>query len=88
MAQINIRMDDALKENLEQTCAELGMSMSTAFNIFARKVIREKRIPFDVSVDPFYTDANMARLADSLKQLSEQKTVSKSMEELENAENE
>ncbi len=36
--------------------------MSTAFIIFAKKVAREKRIPFDVSVDPFYSEENMKRL--------------------------
>lgn len=38
------------------------MSMTTAFTIFAKKMSREKRIPFDVSVDPFYSEENMAHL--------------------------
>lgn len=64
MAQtmINIRMDEDLKKSMEQTCQELGMSMTTAFTIFAKKMSREKRIPFEVSVDPFYSDRNMAHL--------------------------
>ena len=41
---------------------ELGMSMTTAFTIFAKKVCREKRIPFDVSIDPFYSESNMRYL--------------------------
>ena len=44
---------------MEQACSELGMSMTTAFTIFAKKVSREKRIPFDVSVDPFYSEQNI-----------------------------
>ena len=56
---VNFRMDADLKKSMEQTCSELGMSMTTAFTIFAKKVIREKRIPFDVSVDPFYSESNM-----------------------------
>ena len=61
MAQIlvNFRMDEELKQNMEQTCQELGMNMTTAFTIFAKKMTREKRIPFEVSVDPFYSDSNM-----------------------------
>lgn len=43
---------------MEQACSELGLSMSAAFTIFAKKVGREKRIPFDVSVDPFYSETN------------------------------
>ena len=56
---VNFRMDADLKKSMEQTCSELGMSMTTAFTIFAKKVSREKRIPFDVSVDPFYSESNM-----------------------------
>lgn len=59
---VNFRMDADLKKNMEQTCSELGMSMTTAFTIFAKKVSREKRIPFDVSVDPFYSESNMRYL--------------------------
>ena len=59
---VNFRMDAELKKSMEQTCSELGMSMTTAFIIFAKKVIREKRIPFEVSVDPFYSESNMEHL--------------------------
>lgn len=59
---INFRMDADLKKSMEQTCSELGMSMTTAFTIFAKKVSREKRIPFDVSVDPFYSEQNIRYL--------------------------
>lgn len=59
---VNFRMDADLKKSMEQACSELGMSMTTAFTIFAKKVSREKRIPFDVSVDPFYSENNMRYL--------------------------
>lgn len=59
---VNFRMDADLKKSMEQVCSELGMSMTTAFTIFAKKVSREKRIPFDVSVDPFYSESNMRYL--------------------------
>lgn len=55
---VNFRMDADLKKSMEQVCSELGISMTTAFTIFAKKVSREKRIPFDVSVDPFYSESN------------------------------
>lgn len=66
---VNFRLDEDVKRNMEQVCSELGLSMSAAFTIFAKKVGREKRIPFEVSVDSFYSEANMQRLekiADSL----------------------
>ena len=64
MAQtsINFRMDEDLKREMESACQELGMNMTTAFTIFAKKMSRERRIPFEVSVDPFYSKANMERL--------------------------
>ena len=65
MAQIvnvNFRLDEDVKKSMEQVCAELGLSMSAAFTIFAKKVSREKRIPFEVSVDPFYSENNIRYL--------------------------
>lgn len=59
---VNFRMDADLKKSMEQACSELGMSMTTAFTIFAKKVSREKRIPFDVCVDPFYSENNIRYL--------------------------
>ncbi|MDR1589004.1 MAG: type II toxin-antitoxin system RelB/DinJ family antitoxin [Oscillospiraceae bacterium] len=64
MAQtmVNFRMDMELKKRMEQTCKEMGLSMTSAFLIFATKVAREQKIPFEVSSDPFYSEANMAEL--------------------------
>ncbi len=85
MAQtlVNFRIDESTKKQMEQICSELGITMSTAFNIFAKKVIREKRIPFDVSIDPFYSESNMKALSKSIKELEQGKVVVKSMAELE-----
>ena len=83
---VNIRMDEGLKKDMEKTCQEQGMNMTTAFTaftVFAKKMSREKRIPFEVSVDPFYSDSNMARIKESIAQLNEGQTVAKTMEELE-----
>ncbi|MBR2949250.1 MAG: type II toxin-antitoxin system RelB/DinJ family antitoxin [Lachnospiraceae bacterium] len=72
MAQVlvSIRMDEELKKSMEQTCQELGMNMTTAFTIFAKKMTRENRIPFEVSVDPFYSDSNLAHLRRGIKALN------------------
>lgn len=48
---INIRMDADLKRQFEAFCADMGMSMTTAFTVFARKAVREYRIPFEISGD-------------------------------------
>lgn len=85
MAQtlVNVRMDEEVKRSMEETCKELGITMSTAFNIFARKMSREKRIPFEVSIDPFYSENNMKAIKESIKQLEEGKVVKKSLKKLE-----
>lgn len=68
---VNFRMDKADKIAMEKTCKVLGLSLSTAFNIFAKKVAREQRIPFSVEVDPFYSDENMERLRIAAKRMEE-----------------
>lgn len=74
-AMINFRMDEELKKNMEETCRDLGLSMTTAFTIFAKKMTREKRIPFDVSVDPFYSESNMAYLKKVVEDIESGKAV-------------
>lgn len=66
---VNFRIDCDLKRQMDAICEELGMSLTTAFTIFAKKVCREKKIPFEVSVDPFYSQANMERLRRSIAQM-------------------
>lgn len=53
MAQtnVNIRMDENLKKQFESLCKELGLNMSTAFNIFAKTMVRQQKIPFEISLD-------------------------------------
>ena len=90
MAQtlVNFRIDETTKMQMEQVCSELGLTMSTALNIFVKKVIREKRIPFDVSIDPFYSESNMKAIKESIEQLEEGKKKKKTIEELKEMEDE
>ena len=74
-AMINFRMDEELKKSMEETCKDLGLSMTTAFTIFAKKMTREKRIPFDVSVDPFYSEGNMTYLKKVVDDIESGKVV-------------
>jgi DNA-damage-inducible protein J len=85
MAQVlvNIRMDKDLKKTMEHTCRTLGMNMTTAFTIFAKKVSREQRIPFDVSVDNFYSGHNIAAINEAAEQIEQGKVIIKTLEELE-----
>lgn len=53
MAQtnINIRMDEDLKKDFDGLCTELGLTMTAAFNVFARTMVRQQRIPFEISMN-------------------------------------
>ena len=48
-AAFSVRMDDTLKNQFEALCSDFGMSMTTAINVFAKAVVRERRIPFEIS---------------------------------------
>lgn len=73
MAQTNvtIRMDEDLKKQFDAFCSDIGMNMTTAFCIFAKTVVRERKIPFELSLenDPFYSPENIARLKRSIEQM-------------------
>ena len=47
-ATFSIRMDENLKRQFDELCNEFGMTATTAFNVFARAVVREKKIPFEI----------------------------------------
>lgn len=73
MAQttLSIRMDEDVKKQFDAFCSEVGMNTSVAINLFAKAVLREGRIPFEISVkeDPFYSAGNQARLKKSMDTL-------------------
>lgn len=90
MAQttVSIRMDEDLKKDFDSICNDLGMTMTTAVIILAKKMAREKRLPFEVSIDPFYSESNMKALEESIVQMKSGKIVTKSFDELESLANE
>lgn len=59
---ITIRMDEDLKKQAERLFDEMGLNMTTAFTIFTKAVVRQNKIPFEICVDPFYSEANQAYL--------------------------
>jgi len=66
MAQttFSVRMDTEVKKQLDDFCTQVGMNTTTAFNMFARAVLRERRLPFDITTesDPFYSESNLSHL--------------------------
>ncbi len=63
---VNFKLDSDVKKSMEKACADMGLSLSAAFTIFAKKVGRERRIPFEVSADPFYSESNIRYLEDMM----------------------
>jgi DNA-damage-inducible protein J len=72
---VNIRMDTQLKDQFETFCNNVGLTMSTAFNVFARTSVKMQKIPFEITAEPFYSESNMNVLRKSIKQLEEGKGV-------------
>ncbi len=48
-ATFSVRMDDKLKREFDRLCSDFGMNATTAFNIFAKAVVRERKIPFEIA---------------------------------------
>jgi DNA-damage-inducible protein J len=77
MAQttLNVRIDEDVKRELEAFCDAVGMNISVAVNMFAKTVIREQRLPFEIAAHPFYGEANQKRLKEAVGRLEAGKGV-------------
>ena len=72
MAAITLRIDDKEKKELDKALEAIGMNVTTFYSIYTKKFLREKRIPFDITVpdeDPFYSEANQKHLKKAIKRL-------------------
>ena len=74
MAQttISIRMDKQLKQQFEDFCNTVGMSMTTAFNVFAKTAVREQKIPFEISAKAMPATGNQIAENDIAMKLAAQ----------------
>ena len=90
MTAVSLRFDDEMKRQLDEMCDEMGMNLTTFFMIYAKKALRDRRIPFEVTapLDPFYPDSNMEQLRKADRQVRNGQVVVKAMEELEAMESE
>ena len=79
---MTFRMDSEVKAQMAAICTELGMTTSTAFNIFANAFVRAKGMPFAVTIqEPVATISREKMLADTDQLLSEFATDYKRMAE-------
>ena len=72
---VTIRLDKDVKENAEMMFKDLGMNLSTAFNIFARQALRQGKIPFEIH-DPFYSEKNQVELSRRIADIEAGKNIS------------
>ena len=73
LSTITARVDEKDKAGFDAFCSSAGLTASAAINLFVKAVLRENRIPFEITADPFYSRENQARLARSLRELREGK---------------
>ena len=64
MTTISLRFDDETKAQLDEMCGEMGMNLTTFFTIYAKKALRDRCIPFEITADadPFYSESNIRHL--------------------------
>ena len=72
-ATLSIRINSDDKKIFENFCEQVGMNVSVAVNMFVKAVIREKKLPFEIKLDPFYSPENIKRLEKSVQQLKKGK---------------
>ena len=65
-ATLSVRLDSTDKRYFEEFCKAAGMSISTAINVFVKSVIKEQRIPFEITGDPFHSQENMDEIRNAL----------------------
>lgn len=85
MTTVTLRFEDEMKKELDEMVNEMGMNLTTFFMIYAKRSLRDRRIPFDITApaDPFFSDSNREALRKSEQQYREGRVVVKTMEELE-----
>lgn len=82
-ATLSVRMDAELKRDFAKICDDLGLTMSTAVTMLAKKMTREHRLPFEPYLDPFYCEITKDELLEGVAELNAGKGVRVTMEELE-----
>ena len=76
MAQVSFRIDDKIKRDAEQVCDDIGISMSAAITIYLKRLGKERRIPFDLVADPFYSSKNIEVLDKRIADIKAGKNIS------------
>ena len=89
MATVSIRLDDQEKSQLETLVGNMGLNLSTFFQIYAKRVLHDRKIPFELTAldEPFYSESNMKQLIRADEQAKNGQVIRNTMAELEAMEN-
>ena len=84
MVTVSVRMEEEEKRQLDEMLDAMGMTISTFYAVYTKKVLRERRIPFiiEASVDPFYSEENIAHIKKAERQIEKGDVVVKTLDEL------
>lgn len=90
MTTVSLRFEDSMKKELDEMCAEMGMNLTTFFTIYAKRALRDRKIPFEISapLDPFFSENNQQQLKKAAAQIDAGQIVVKTIDDLEKLENE
>lgn len=66
---VNVKLEEDIKKEFEQVCDNLGITMTAAFTMLAKQMVREQRIPFEVTMNP--SDQRMKAYYDKQRDLLE-----------------
>jgi len=83
MVNLQIRIDDTLRNQAQQVAHNLGMDLTTAVRVFLKQMVNSNGLPFKPEVDPFYSASNMQVLKQSIASLRSGNVIAKDIRELE-----
>ena len=68
LTTLTARIDPIDKKNFEAFCSTVGLTVSSAINLYVKAVLQKQKLPFEISADPFYNEENLNMLRQSIKQ--------------------
>lgn len=86
-ANLSVRIDEKDKKGFEDFCNETGMNVSVAINMFIKTVLREKKLPFEIKIDSFYSESNIKYLEKIIEDINNGKAKLEEHELIEEEEN-
>ena len=79
---VTVRVDEKVKRDFDDFCNNVGLNMTTAFNMYMKAVLRTRELPFSITDDPFYSERNMAHLLRGVEALNAGKGIERDIVEV------